>query len=174
MSPHPPIVGPTTAIGPQFWLSAAHGVVRRFCGWHVAPIVDETLTLDGSGGRDIFLPSLRVVELLNVTNDGVDVTAKVDTSRAGMLRLQAGKWSDRFGRVVVRLRHGYELDEVPDVAAVIAGLAKRGPNTGSVVATQATNGSSVGYANTAGAPLSIPLLQPEIATLSTYRIEQGS
>lgn len=174
MSPIPPIVGPTTVINADFWLKAAHGAVRRFCGWHVAPLIEETLILDGSGGRDVLLPSLRVVELLAVTNDGVNVTAGVDTSRAGILRLTTGTWTDRLGRVSVTLRHGYDLDEVPEVAAVIAGVAKRGPNAGRVEASESANGSSRGAALDRGAPVSIPLLLPEREALSTYRIESGA
>lgn len=172
--PIPPIVGETTAVNAAFWLKAAHGAVRRFCGWHVAPIIDETLTLDGSGGRDILLPSLRVVELVSVMNDGVDVTADVDMSRAGMLRLQSGRWTPRFGRVSVALRHGYDLEEVPEVAAVIVGAAKRGPQAGGVISSQSVNGASVSYASAGGAPISIPLLAMEKETLSTYRLEWGS
>lgn len=174
MTAIPPIVGPTTTIGPAFWLAAAHGSVRRHCGWHVAPIISETLTLDGSGGTDILLPSLRVVELITVTNAGVDVTASVDTSKSGMLRMRSGKWTDRFGGVVVQMRHGYDLDEVPEVAAIIAGVAKRGPNAGRVDTTEAVNGSSRGAALDRGAPLSIPLLQTEKDTLDPYRLEWGT
>lgn len=174
MPPIPPIVGSTTVINADFWLKAAHGAVRRFCGWHVAPAVTETLTLDGNGGTDILLPSLRVVELAAVTNDGVDVTANVDTSRAGILRLTTGRWTNRLGRVSVTLRHGYDLDEVPEVAAIIAGVAKRGPNSGRVDTSEAVNGSSRGGALDRGAPLSIPLTLVEQEALSTYRLEWGS
>lgn len=170
----PPIVGNATVINADFWLKAAHGAVRRFCGWHVAPLIEETIILDGSDGRDVLLPSLRVVELLTVSNDGAIVTPNVDTSRAGILRLTSGKWTDRFSRVSVTLRHGYDLDEVPEVAALIAGVAKRGPNAGRVETSQATNGSSVGYAAVGGAPISIPLLQTEQEALAPYRLEWGS
>lgn len=174
MPPIPPIVGNTTVINADFWLKAAHGAVRRFCGWHVAPVIEETITLDGSGGRDALLPSLRVVQLVSVLNDGADVTASVDTSKAGILRLPSGKWTDRLGRITVSLRHGYDLDEVPEVAAIIAGVAKRGPNSGRVDASEAVNGSSRGGVLDRGAPLSIPLTLTEQETLSTYRLEWGS
>ena len=170
----PPIVGGQTVINADFWLKAAHGVVRRFCGWHVAPLITETIILDGSGGRDVLLPSLHVVTLTSVVNDGEDVTAAVDTSRAGILRLTDGTWTDRLGRISVTLSHGYELDEVPEVAAVIAGVAKRGPNSGRVEASEAANGSSRGAVLDRGAPISIPLLMTERETLSTYRLEWGT
>lgn len=174
MSPIPPIVGGTTVINAEFWLKAAHGAVRRFCGWHVAPVIAETLTLDGSGGTDILLPSLRVTQLVSVLSDGVDVTARVDTSSAGILRLTSGKWTHRLGRVTVALSHGYELDEVPEVAAIIAGIAKRGPNSGRVEASESTNGSSRGGVVDRGAPISIPLTLTEQDALSPYRLEWGS
>lgn len=174
MSPIPPIVGGQTVINADFWLKAAHGVVRRFCGWHVAPVIDETLTLDGSGGRDILLPSLRVLQLASVMNDGVDVTAQADTSHAGILRLTSGSWTNRLGRVTVTLTHGYELDEVPEVAAIIAGVAKRGPNSGRVDASESTNGSSRGGFVDRGAPISVPLTITEQEALSTYRLEWGT
>lgn len=170
----PPIVGEAAPIDSAFWLKAAHGAVRRFCGWHVAPIIEQTLALDGSGGRDMILPSLRVVELVSVLNDGVDVTADVDKSRAGMLRLQSGCWTRRFGRVSVTLRHGYDLEEVPEVAALIAGVAKRGPQAGGVISSQSVNGASVSYASAGGAPISVPLLVTEKETLSSYRLEWGT
>lgn len=174
MSLIPPIVGGQTPINAEFWLNAAHGAVRRFCGWHVAPVITATLTLDGNGGTDILLPSLRVVRLDAALNDGVDVTAQVDTSHAGILRLTSGRWTNRLGGVTVTLSHGYELDEVPEVAAIIAGIAKRGPNSGRVEASESVNGSSRGGIVDRGAPISIPLTLVEQEALTPYRLEWGS
>lgn len=167
-----PIVTPSTAISEQFWLNAAHGAVRRECGWHVAPVLEETLTLDGSGGPALLLPSMRVVELFEVTNAGalVDVDL-IDTSQAGILELQRGTWTRRRGRVVITLRHGYRLDEVPEVAALIATLTRRAASAPGIVASQSVNGASVSYLTAGGAPLSISLLQIEKDLLAPYRIE---
>ncbi|MFJ4173996.1 hypothetical protein [Microbacterium sp. NPDC089696] len=165
-----PIVQSSTAINADFWLAAAHGSVRRECGWHVAPVIEETLVLDGSGGDTLLLRSGRVVELLEVLNDGTDVTADVDFSRAGILELRGGRWTRRLGRISVKLRHGYETDEVPEVAALIATLARRGASSPGIVANQSVNGSSVGYLTAGGAPISIPLLEIERRTLDPYRL----
>lgn len=170
----PPIVGATTPINADFWLKAAHGAVRRHCGWHVAPIVAQTITLDGAGGTDLLIPSLRVVELVQVLNDDVDVTAAVDTSTSGVLRLTTGCWTQRLGRIRVTLRHGYDLEEIPEVAAIIAGVAKRGPQAGGVISSQSVNGASVSYASAGGAPISIPLLVTEKDSLAPYRLEWGT
>ena len=164
------IVQSSTAINADFWLAAAHDSVRRECGWHVAPVIEQTLVLDGGGGDTLLLPSRRVVELLEVLNDGVDVTADVDFSTAGILELRGGRWTRRLGRISVKLRHGWELEEVPEVAALIATLARRGASSPGIVAQQAVNGASVGYLTAGGAPISIPLLQIEKDTLDPYRL----
>ena len=39
---------------------AAGAAVRGYCGWHVAPEVEQTITLDGTGGPTLVLPSLLV------------------------------------------------------------------------------------------------------------------
>lgn len=165
-----PIVSASTQIDSAFWLNAAHGAVRRECGWHVAPVIEETLVLDGSGGDALLLPSGRVIELIEVLNDGVDVTSNVDASKSGVLELQCGRWTRRLGRVSVKLRHGYAADEAPEVAALIATLARRGGSAPGIVASQSVNGASVAYLTAGGAPLSISLLQIEKNTLDPYRL----
>ena len=164
------IVTTTTRIDADFWLNAAHGAVRRECGWHVAPVVEETLTLDGSGGRALLLPSGRVLSVIEALNDGVDVTSAVDFSRAGVLELQGGNWTRRLGRVSVTIRHGYAADEVPEVVSLIATLARRGGSAPGVIESQSVNGASIRYLTGGGAPLSIPLMQSEKDLLAPYRI----
>lgn len=170
----PPILAPSEKVDAAFWLNAAHGSVRRFCGWHVAPNLEETITLDGPGGHDLLVPSLRVTALVAAESDGVDVTDDVDISKSGLLRRRNGCWTDRLGRVTVTIRHGYDLDEVPELAALIASVAKRGPSSGGVVDSQSVNGASVKYATAGGAPISIPLLITEKQQLEPYRIEWGT
>lgn len=173
-SSRPAIVGPQTQITPALFLSAANNAVRRECGWHVAPSVTETLTLDGSGGRVLLLPSGRVTAVASVVADGADVTAGVGWSASGVLELTNGRrFSRRFRSVVVTLTHGYELDDVPDVAALIIKLARRAQDSGTVVA-QSTLGSSVSYSQAGGAPLALPLLQGEKDLLAPYRIHRGA
>lgn len=173
--PIPNIVSAETTVGPEFWLNAANGAVRRFCGWHVAPLLEETLTLDGSGGRVLLLPSKRVVEILAVSNDGADVTANVDHSKAGILELVGGTWSNRLGKITVSLKHGFDLEEVPEVAGVIASLRTRGASNAGTVVAQAMGPASVRNATGKdGGTLSIPLLQSEKDTLEPYRLNWGA
>jgi hypothetical protein len=170
-----PIVAGTASVDSAFWLNAAHGAVRRFCGWHVAPKVIETLRVDGRGGKSLLIRSGRIVQVTRVLSDGHDVTDHVDVSDNGTLELRSGCWSERLGGVTVELEHGYELDEVPEVAALIVTLAKRGA-TGATqqYASQSVNGASVGAFTSGGAPLSVPLLQQEKALLAPYRLGWGA
>lgn len=170
-----PIVSGTTAVDSAFWLNAAHGAVRRFCGWHVAPKVIETLRVDGRGGRSLLIRSGRVVTLTQVLSDGVDVTAQVDVSDNGTLEFRSGSWSARLGGISVALEHGYELEEVPEVAALIVTLAKRGASGATQqYASQSVGGASVSAFAKDGAPLSVPLLAQEKATLLPYRLGWGA
>lgn len=100
----------------------AWGVIQEECGWHVAPVVEHTLTLDGNGAPVLALPSLRVVEVLSVFVDGVDVTDDVQWSEAGLLRRKSCRvFPKRYRSVVVTLRHGF--DSMP---RALAALTKRG------------------------------------------------
>lgn len=150
---------------PQFWLDAAQGAVRRFCGWHVAPVITETIRLDGSGQRTLLVPSGRILEVTAATSDGRDVLSQVDVSGKGMLELRGGLWSSRLGGITLTLKHGYELEEVPDIAGVIATAAARGGGPGGQIVSQAVGPANVRYSGN-----DIQLLQTELATLEPYRL----
>lgn len=170
----PPIVDASTQVNPQFWLNAAHGAIRNYCGWHVAPIITETITLDGSGGRTLLLPSKRIVNLLTVTSDGADVTDKVSTSkRAGIIEID-GAWSCKLGGITVELEHGYLADEVPEVAGLIVTLTKRAKDAGRTVASQGVGPANIRYiTGSDGAAPGVPLFAQEKETLDPYRLNWG-
>lgn len=104
-------------------LSAA----RRYCGWHVTPIVtDDEVTLDGPGGRLLRLPTLRLVELASVTENGVelDVVADLYVSPLGMVSKRSGGcWSDKFGAIEVTMTHGFE--DAPDFDGAVLSAIDR-------------------------------------------------
>lgn len=97
-------------------LAAASERLRDHCGWHIAPVVTETITLDGPGGTLLLLPSLRVVDVHSVTNDGVAVT-DFEWSAKGWIR---GSWTSRARGIVVNLTHGFD-----DCPAAIRSIASR-------------------------------------------------
>src|SRR5699024_12271535 len=44
-------------------VAAATQAIRDYCGWHVAPVEEETLALDGTGTDTLLLPSRLVVDV---------------------------------------------------------------------------------------------------------------
>lgn len=112
-------------------LLQAEGLVRTYCGWHIAPERDETLVLDGSGACVQTLPSLKVADVTAVTSDGVALDiATLDWSEAGLLRrcqhaaACTCRWSGRPRGVTVTLRHGH--NRVPaEVSGVVRDIAQR-------------------------------------------------
>lgn len=168
-----PIVRASTQVNPAFWLAAANQAIRTECGWHVAPVITEELVLDGRGGRDLLVPSKRVREVISAKSDGLDVTDQVRFSRrAGVLTLASG-WSCEVGSIELTIRHGYETDEVADVAALIVTLTRRAAAGGAVV-QQAVGSASMKLATGRdGAALSVPLMESEKLTLEPYKLNWG-
>lgn len=138
---------------------AAEAAVRRFCRWHVAPVVEQTFTVDGSGGSVLVLPTLRLVDVLAVSNDGtaVDVDS-LEWSHDGYMR---GLWSRKLRGVQVTVRHGFA--EAPDVVEIVCDAARRAQVIpAGVVRTQAGM-VGVSYAEP-------DLLVSEKAHLALYRL----
>lgn len=102
-------------------LDAATAAVRVYCGWHVTPVVTETVTLDVEGCTAL-LPSLHVLDLEAVKVDGEDVPRGngYEWSQAGILRVHTRRG---FRKLEVTMTHGYE--DAPDVAGVILAAAAR-------------------------------------------------
>jgi hypothetical protein len=95
--------------------------VRGVCGWHIAPEVTETLTVDGPNSSVLILPTLRLVDVVSVLNDG---TAVVDPewSTSGMVRTYCWTW--KYRGVVAEITHGFE--EWPeDLLAAMYEMATR-------------------------------------------------
>lgn len=118
--PHP-LPDTPTGIDADTWADTV-AEVRAFCGWHIAPEVTETVTLDGPNSSILVLPTLHLVDLVSITNDGTAVTDP-EWSRTGMVR--GYWWSWKFRSVVAEITHGY--DEWPtDLLAVMTELASAG------------------------------------------------
>ncbi|MCV7358484.1 hypothetical protein [Mycolicibacterium fluoranthenivorans] len=101
-------------------LPAGIAAARRYCGWHVSPVIDDDeITLDGPGGRLLTLPTLRLDELTKLTEDGIDlVLADLEISGKGMVRKRSGAyWTCRFSGLVVKMTHGF--DDADDFNAAV-------------------------------------------------------
>lgn len=143
----------------EWQLDVASAAIRSYCGWHVMPVVTETLTLDGHGGSILNLPTLRLVSLQEVRVRGA-VVDDVEWSTDGTLR---GDWPDRWRSIEVDIEHGYE--SVPELLGIVVDAAARafkselggGAETIGPFSFTASEGSTVMYTH-------------ELKVLDRYRI----
>lgn len=108
-------------------LATAEAAVRAYCGWHVAPVKSETVTVWGGGDGVILVPSLHVVSVESVTVDGEPVT---DFTWREHGTLHGRCWR---GRVEVSFTHGFDLgspayEVVRGQILAIAARAKASPD----------------------------------------------
>lgn len=87
-------------------------LIRGYCGWHVAPVITETITVDGPGNDVLCLPTLRLLDLTDVLNDTTPVTP--EWSQAGFAR--RCWWTGKLRGVTATLTHGYEYCPLEVVA----------------------------------------------------------
>lgn len=100
-------------------LAAAAGQVRSECGWHVAPVVSETVTVE-AGGSLALLPSLRVVSVEAVRDEAGNVLTGWRFRPNGILKRAGG-----FPEVIeVDFTHGFDACP-PELVGVIADRAQR-------------------------------------------------
>lgn len=145
--------------------------VRRYCGWHVCPVLEgDTVTLDGPGSALLVLPTLRMSELTTVVEDGVELDlSTLAWSRRGLVRKKSGAlWSCEFGAITVTFTHGYTEEEAADWARTVQQVADRNARIAS------NDPIAVGpfrWADTSAAEGSA-FTGAERATLDLYRLER--
>lgn len=123
---------------PPAKVEAAAAQVRALCGWHIAPVITETVHVDSEGGTLLVLPTLRLVELVSVTDVDGNELDDVSWSRHGYLR-RTQRFPEGPRAVEVTMRHGY--DTVP--ADLLGAIAER---TSRRVLQESLGSRSVSYA----------------------------
>jgi len=117
---------PLSTLDPQA-VVAAESIIRDYCGWHIAPAITETITLDGSGTYKMFLPSLRIKSITSISEGGFLLPAiDYDWSENGTVEKIRSQWTWRRRGVVIVLVHGYDFCP-PGVEDLVKQLAKSGP-----------------------------------------------
>lgn len=131
-------------------INAASALVTEHCGWHIAPAITETVTVDGSGNRVLALPTLYLTDVVTVTEAGValDPTA-LDWSTHGLIEKRSGTaWTARRRGVVVVMTHG--LDAAPGwLTTLVCAVAGRALQTPIGVEREQAGGEQVAYARDA-------------------------
>lgn len=153
-------------------VGAALGVVRAWCRWHVAPTRTETVTVDGSGGVELVLPSQRVTSVTEIRVDGV-VDPSVEWWGMGSLRRAAG-FEDRPRLVEVDVVHGYDFVDAPELLMAVASIANRIVGaTGADGVTPGVEEKAIGSFRirwTAQSTSQVSLTMSERIALEAYRI----
>ena len=152
--------------------AAATRAIRDYCGWHIAPVLNESIILDGTGTDTLLLPSRRVLDVTSVKVDGETLEADAyDWSADGMLhrRHRHRRWPRRYRSIEVELRHGFEdMSVLADLVTSIAARVQIDP-TGAL-ASQRAGTQYVGF--TTGATGG-GLMASEMARLEPYRLTWG-
>ena len=143
-------------------ISGATDGIRLTCGWHVVPVLEETLILDGTGGPVMQVPSLHVVDVtaVRVLGEPVDV----DWSEAGMIERRIGVFPRRFRSVQVDLAHGYPA--APAVAAVVTQAVLGAASTAMGATREQAGQIAVSWARTG-----LTLTLDDLALLRPYMIQ---
>lgn len=106
-------------------IDAALAAARRYCGWHVSPVREDVLEVDGTGGRVLSLPTLNLISVLEVTENGytIDVSGLDVSRRKGTIeKYPYGCWTSRSGGITVTMTHGFTEVEASDWRQAIVGL----------------------------------------------------
>ena len=153
-------------------LDGASAGIRRYVGWHIAPVVEETLAGDGPGGGLLMLPTGRLRALVSADNGGYPVDlAAVDWSKHGMLELRSGWWSSRLGAVSVRVQHGYDLADVEDVKQIVKQVTANALASPMGATREQAGTVSISWATTApGVSGGLSLLQRDLEVLAPFKI----
>lgn len=106
-------------------LEAALVTARRYCGWHVAPVIaDDAITLDGPGSRILELPTRKLISLTSVSENGVPLgLASLSvtpggppgiTRPAAVRKASGGWWGRTYQSIDIVMTHGYTEAEAAD------------------------------------------------------------
>lgn len=155
--------------------ATATGAVRDYCGWRVAPPVEEEMTRTADGPRRVFLPTLHVTDVHTVTDAGRPLTIDVDVDwdDHGVLERLRGRWARKRRGVTATITHGHA--ECPGaIAQAIADAVARGtlvPSGG--IVSESTLSASVRWGRIGAAAARAIFLPHELEVLDRYRIPQS-
>ena len=149
-------------------IASASAAIRAWCGWHVAPVLDCTITLDGEAG-DIWLPTNALASVTSAKVGGEDVTV-TGSNRRGRVRLAHKACG--LGNVEVGYVAGYDVAACPDLMGVVVQRVMASvAMTTYGVSQETAGGVSISYSGSALSDLGSAFLPDSVkAALSTYRL----
>lgn len=128
--------GQLSATNPQtqLMLNAALAAARNDIRWHVAPVaMGEVISLNGRGGRKMWLPTKNVVQIHAITDavaGSIDPVAGVvfDADIPNKMILNTQVWCCQFSGVTVSWDHGFTNAQAADwrnaICALVTNIAQ--------------------------------------------------
>lgn len=92
------------------------GLIREYCGWHIAGVETTEHRLDHDGGNHIELPTMKLREKPEITINGERIT-DFQWSEFGMIQLTKC-YAKGYGTITARMTHGY--DSAPEIIRAVA------------------------------------------------------
>lgn len=167
--------GKIPAIHPsvELLLNAASNSLRRRCGWHIGPVTEEGLVVDGSGGELLQLPTLHLVDVLEVDERGREPVSGdlVEWSETGTLRAAHGRWTHRFRGVKAKVRHGYPIEDLADLTQIVLQVTANALSSPMGATREQAGQVAISWATTAaGVSGGLSLLERDLLIVDAYKI----
>lgn len=146
-------------------------VIRAYCGWHVAPVIEKTYQLTYAGGGVLVLPTLKLVDVLSMEVDGVKVDGP-EWDSSGEIRLP-GRAPSKWRGVTVRIRHGFDMVEAASLRAVATQMALIALSSPTGATSERAGQVSITYAQMSqGVAGGLGLLKRDRDILDGYRLPE--
>lgn len=158
-------------------LASVSAAIRGYCGWHIAPNVTCYFETNGPG-RTITVPTLALTDLIEVTEHGQELDAdELEWLQSGLIRKPPSLcwhhpgWHPKWRSVHVTYESGYDMDAVPDLAAIVSQVASNHLAAPAGVRSERAGNVEVSY-NTTGNGVSggVTLLSRDMSMLGQYRL----
>ena len=150
---------------------AITSMIRAYCGWHVAPEVNEARKFDYDGSGRLFIPTLNLVEVQRVSVDGKDLYDWT-FSQDGWVTFSPSYTPPAGDRsVTIEFKHGFP--QAPELSFVLERVkARLAALPAAPLAYQRAGTQSVGYATRNGSILGFSLSDSEKEALNHYRLKE--
>lgn len=150
---------------------AVSQAIRNYCGWHIAPSIVETKTLDGTGGSLLQLKTLHLTSVGELRVGGQLITDP-EWSELGSIKVRT---PDRYRSVQVTFTHGFELEHVEDLIAVGEQIARNAASSPMGYTQESIGSRNVTLAQLApGVAGGLSLLERDLAILNAYKLESNT
>lgn len=152
-------------------LRAASTAIRNYCGWHIFPVIESSVTLPGKRWRsEIVLPTNKLISITSILDGGTLVSSTVYADLwypDGIIEYFPWTWGSR---TKVTFTHGFDVapEDLTDLTLIMAARSLVSP-TGAVreQVMQSNVAWTQGGSNAAGGTY---LLQHEKNGLAYYKL----